>query len=61
MTLDKPIHQPHLENFFAAIAGEAELNCPAIEGYKTCVTVKKIKEALESGCKYEFKPEDFAV
>jgi predicted dehydrogenase len=27
--LNKPPHQPHLENFFAAIRGEATLNCDA--------------------------------
>ena len=26
---NKPPHQPHLENFFAAIRGEATLNCDA--------------------------------
>ncbi len=28
VVLNKPAHQPHLENFFAAIRGDAELNCP---------------------------------
>ncbi|MCX6875026.1 MAG: Gfo/Idh/MocA family oxidoreductase [Verrucomicrobia bacterium] len=27
--LNKPPHQPHLENFFAAVRGEAKLNCDA--------------------------------
>ena len=27
--LNKPPHQPHLENFFAAVRGEATLNCDA--------------------------------
>ena len=27
--LNKPPHQPHLENFFASVRGEAKLNCDA--------------------------------
>jgi len=59
--LDKPIHQPHLENFFDAIRGRAKLNCPAEVGYETAVTVLKINEALQAGCKIKLKPGDFIV
>jgi len=37
--MDRPHHQPHLENFFDAIRGKANLNCPAEIGYETAVTV----------------------
>ena len=57
----KPYHQPHLENFFDTIRGKAQLNCPAEVGYKTAVTVLKINEAIETGKKLQFKPEDFVV
>jgi predicted dehydrogenase len=57
--LDKPRHQPHLENFFDAIRGRAKLNCPGEVGYETAVTVLKINEAIETGHKIEFKPADF--
>ncbi|MBN1973202.1 MAG: Gfo/Idh/MocA family oxidoreductase [Sedimentisphaerales bacterium] len=60
-TMDKPIHQPHLENFFDAIRGKAKLNCPAETGYETAVTVLKVNEAIEAGRRLEFKPEDFIV
>ena len=58
---DKPIHQPHLENFFDAIRGKAKLTCPAEVGYETAVTVLKVNEAAETGRRLEFKPEEFVV
>jgi predicted dehydrogenase len=61
VTMDKPYHQPHLENFFDAIRGKAKLNCPAEIGYETAVTVLKVNEAVAAGRKLEFKPEDFEV
>ncbi len=59
--MDKPYHQPHLENFFDAIRGKAKLNCPAEIGYETAVTVLKVNEAVETGKKLEFKPEELKV
>ncbi len=61
VTMSVAYHQPHLVNFFDAIRGKAKLNCPAEIGYETAVTVLKINEAIEKGCKLEFKPEDFKV
>ncbi len=59
--LDKPIHQPHLENFFDTIRGKTRLNCPAEVGYEAAVTVLKVNEAVEAGRRLEFKPEEFSV
>ncbi len=59
--MDKLYHQPHLENFFDAVRGKAKLNCPVEIGYETAVTVLKVNEAVEAGCKLSFKPEDFKV
>jgi predicted dehydrogenase len=59
--MDKPFHQPHLENFFDAIHGRAKLNCPAEIGYETAVAVLKVDEAIEAGRKLNFKPEEFKV
>ena len=59
--MDKPVHQPHLENFFDAIAGKATLTCPADVGYETAVTVLKVNEAVEAGRKLDFKPTEFVV
>ena len=59
--VDKPRHQLHLENFFAAIRSTTKLNCPADVGYETAVTVLKINEAIDAGRRLEFKSEEFVV
>jgi predicted dehydrogenase len=61
VTLDKAFHQPHLENFFAAVRGKAKLNCPAEIGYETAVMVLKVNEAIEAGRKLDFKADEFKV
>ena len=50
-----------LENFFNAVRGKGKLNCPAEVGYESAVSVLKVNEAVEAGCKLEFKPEEFKV
>ena len=59
--LDKPAHQPHLENFFNAIRIGTPLNCPAELGYRTAVAVLKVNQAVEAGMKLRFTPEEFEV
>ena len=59
--MNKPFHQPHLENFFDTIRGRAELNCPAEVGYETAVAVLKVNEAVEASQKLKFEPEEFKV
>ncbi len=59
--LAKPAHQPHLENFFDAIRLGKPLNCPAELGYETAVMVLKANEAVATGKRLEFRPEDFRV
>jgi predicted dehydrogenase len=59
--LKDPYHMPHLVNFFNAIRGTEKLNCPAEVAYESAVTVLKVNEAVEAGCKLEFKPEEFKV
>ena len=61
IVLDKPIHHPHLENFFEAIRGNAKLNCPAEIGYETAVAVLKVNEAVEAERKLQFGADEFAV
>ena len=56
-----PYHKPHLENFFNAIREKEKLNCPAEDAYQTAVTVLKVNDVVEAGCKLEFKPEEFKV
>ena len=59
--LTDPYHKPHLENFFNAIRGTAELNCPAEAGYETAVTVLKVNEAIEANQRLAFNAEEFKV
>ncbi len=59
--MNKPVHQPHLENFFEAIRKKAKLNCPAEIGYETAVAVLKVNEAAEADRKLNFKPAEFKV
>ena len=61
VVFNDPYHKPHLENFFNAIRGNAELNCPAEIGYETAVTVLKVNEAVETGRKLNFKPDEFFI
>jgi len=57
----KVYHQPHLENFFAAVRGQAKLNCPGEDAYATAVAVLKVNEAIEAQKRLEFKPEEFKI
>jgi hypothetical protein len=61
VVLRDPYHQPHLQNFFDAVRGEARLNCPAEVGYESAVTVLKVNEAIDAKQRVSFRPEDFKV
>ena len=60
-TFDDPYHQPHLQNFFNAIRGLEELNCPGEIGYETAVAVLKVNKAVQTQQKRLFKPQEFHV
>jgi len=57
--LAKPVHQPHLENFFNAILYGTQLNCPGKVGYECAVAVLKVNEAVKSRRLLRFRPEHF--
>lgn len=59
VSLDKPIHQPHLENFFDAVRGDAKLTCTGESAFATAVTVLKVNEAIAAKKLLPFAPEDF--
>ncbi len=61
VTLDKAIHQPHLENFFAAIRNNTPLTCPADSAFATAVTVLKVNEAVAARKMLTFTPADFVA
>lgn len=45
---NKAIHQPHLENFFKAVRGEAKLNCPADEAFASEYIIHKANESIDA-------------
>lgn len=57
--LNKPAHQPHLENFFNAIRIGEKLNCPGEVGYETAVAVLKVNDAVAAARKLGFTREEF--
>ena len=59
--LNKPPHQPHLQNFFDAIRGKAKLNCPGEIGYATAAAVLAVNKAVKSQKKIEFTKKEFKV
>ncbi|MDR0532561.1 MAG: Gfo/Idh/MocA family oxidoreductase [Verrucomicrobiales bacterium] len=61
IVLNKAIHQPHLENFFAAIRGEAKLNCPADEAFASEIAVFKAIEAVDTKKLVTLTPEEAHV
>lgn len=59
--LPRPVHQPHLENFFEAIRKGTPLACPAEQAYATAVVTLAINRAVEAREKIVFKKEEFVV
>ena len=59
IVLDKPLHQPHLENFFAAVRGQATLNCDAAHAFESEAAIFAVNPSVAARCAYEFKKEDF--
>jgi predicted dehydrogenase len=58
---NKAIHQPHLENFFKAIRGEAKLNCPADEAFGSEFIIFKANEAIAARRTLDINPKDMEV
>ena len=61
IVLNKPIHQVHLENFFYAVKGEAELNCDGAHAFESEAAIFAVNPAVEARRAYNFKPEDFVA
>ncbi len=59
--LDKPPHQPHLENFLAAIRGEAKLTCDARHALYSEAPIYWVNPAAESASTIIFTPEHLHV
>ncbi|MBN8456368.1 MAG: Gfo/Idh/MocA family oxidoreductase [Verrucomicrobia bacterium] len=59
--LNKPPHQPHLENFFAAIRGEAKLNCDARHAFLSEAPIYYVNPSALSKQPIVFTPEQLSV
>ena len=58
VTFAKKIHQPHLENFFNAIRGEAKLNCPADEAFRSEYVIHQANASIAAEKKIVITPEE---
>lgn len=61
VTLDKAIHQPHLENFFDAIRTGSPLSCPAESAFASAVTILRVNEAVAMRRQLDFTVADFVA
>lgn len=59
VTFAKKIHQPHLENFFASIRGQAKLNCPGDEAFGSEYSILMANEAVSARRMLDLNPKDF--
>lgn len=59
--LNKPPHQPHLENFFAAIRGRETLNCDARHAFESEAPIYWVNPSALSGQPIELKSEHLDV
>ncbi len=59
IVLDKPLHQPHLENFFAAVRGNAKLTCDAAHAFESEAAIFKVNPAVEARRALDFTEADF--
>ncbi len=58
---NKPAHQPHLENFFAAVRGEASLNCDAAHAFESEAPIFYVNPSAERKERIEFTQEQLSV
>jgi predicted dehydrogenase len=61
IVLDKPLHQPHLENFFDAVRGRGKLNCDAAHAFESEAAIFKVNPAVDARRSLDFTPADFVV
>jgi predicted dehydrogenase len=55
---NKPVHQPHLENFFNTMRGTAKLNCPADEAFTSEYVIHKANDAIAAQKRLVITPEE---
>ncbi len=57
----KPPHQPHLENFFAAVRGNAKLNCDAREAFESEAPIYYVNPSALTRQPIQFTPEQLSL
>ncbi len=60
-TTTKPPHQPHLENFFAAVRGKEKLNCDARHAFESEAPIYWVNPSALSHQPIVFTPEHLSV
>jgi len=58
---NKPAHQPHLENFFASVRGEASLNCDARHAFESEAPIFYVNPSALQKERIEFTKEQLSV
>lgn len=58
---NKPAHQPHLENFFAAVRGKAKLNCDARHAFESEAPIFWVNPSALQKERIEFTSEHLSV
>ena len=61
LELAKPLHQPHLENFFASVRDEATLNCDARHAFESEAPIFWVNESALQKQPIVFTPEQLQV
>lgn len=59
--INKPPHQPHLENFFAALRGKAKLNCDARHAFESEAPIYWVNPSALSRQPIQFTKEHLSV
>ena len=55
---NKPVHQPHLENFFNTMRGTAKLNCPADEAFSSEYVIHRANDSIAAEKRLVLTPEE---
>ncbi|MDX1681071.1 MAG: Gfo/Idh/MocA family oxidoreductase [Akkermansiaceae bacterium] len=59
--IPKPAHQPHLENFFASVRGQATLNCDARHAFESEAPIFYVNKSAKDKAPIEFTEEQLNV
>jgi predicted dehydrogenase len=58
---ERPLFQPHLENFFDAVRKGSPVACPGEAGYQALATALAVTRSVKSQARVELKAEDYVI